>query len=93
MTKKKKITNGKVECDVCIIGAGPASLATLSAIREPYSLDSLSRTQVNNANRGMSARHGGDRRAEGGGGGKKKKVCVVDPNDGWLGGWRDNFAR
>jgi hypothetical protein len=93
MTKKKKIMNGKVKCDVCIIGAGPASLATLSAIREPYSLDSLSRTQANNANRGMSLRHGGDRRAGGGGGGKKKKVCIVDPNDGWLGSWRDNFAR
>ena len=76
----------KVECDVCIIGAGPAALATLSAIREPYSLDALSRTQVNNANRGMRTRH--DR-----GGADRMRVCVVDPNDGWLGGWRDNFAR
>ena len=91
MTTAEKI---RKECDVCIVGAGPAALATLSAIREPYSLDGLSRTQVSNANRGMRARHGDRRRGAGGGaGGGRRRVCVVDPNDGWLGGWRDNFAR
>ncbi|KAL3810165.1 hypothetical protein ACHAXA_007053 [Cyclostephanos tholiformis] len=43
--------------DVCIIGTGPAGLASLSAIMEPYSLDGMTNTQVNNANRGLG--HGG----------------------------------
>mmetsp|Transcript_14442 Transcript_14442/g.34820 ORF Transcript_14442/g.34820 Transcript_14442/m.34820 type:complete len:486 (-) Transcript_14442:52-1509(-) len=81
-TKKKR-------CDVCIIGAGPAGLATLSAIHEPYSLDSLTNTQVSNANASMKKRYKGT----GGVGPSEKKICVVDPNDSWLGGWSENFAR
>ena len=41
-------SNRKKRCDVCIIGAGPAGLAALSAIHEPYTLDSMTNTQVNN---------------------------------------------
>jgi hypothetical protein len=36
--------------DVCIVGAGPAGLAALSAIQEPYTLDTLSDYQVHQAN-------------------------------------------
>ena len=79
--------NQKKRCDVCIIGAGPAALATLSAIHEPYSLDSMTNTQVNNAQMTLTRYKGR------GVGPSEKKICVVDPNDTWLSGWSDNFAR
>lgn len=65
--------------DVCIIGSGPAALACLSAIREPYSVDSLSDVQVQRALRG--------------GGRKQLSVCVVDPHPDWMQGWSENFAK
>lgn len=96
--------------DVCIIGAGPAGLASLSAIMEPYSLDGMTNTQVNNANRGLGRGGGGGGGVGGTGGGgggggdhhyagrgmgptRGRKVCVIDPNENWLGSWNDNFAR
>ena len=82
MPKQKK------RCDVCIIGAGPAGLAMLSAVHEPYTLDSMTPTQVSNANASM-----GRNRGRRGIGPSEKKICVVDPNEGWLDGWSDNFAR
>jgi hypothetical protein len=95
--------------DVCIIGAGPAGLASLSAIMEPYSLDGMTNTQVNNANRGLGRGGGGGGVGGTGGGGggggdhhyagrgmgptRGRRVCVIDPNENWLGSWNDNFAR
>jgi len=79
-------SNRKKHYEVSIIGAGPAGLATLSATHEPYTLDSMTNTQVNNANVSMKKRHNGL-------GPSEKKICVVDPNDKWLGGWSENFAR
>ena len=71
------------QCDVCIIGSGPAGLAVLSALREPYSVDTMSEnqwglaaTQLNKIGRS-----------------KKLNITVIDPNDEWLGGWKDNFTR
>ena len=66
--------------NVCIVGAGPAGLASLSALQEPYSLDRLNDTQINQAIRFLS-------RAEG----VNKKVCVVDPNPAWMCAWNRNF--
>ncbi|KAK1736822.1 FAD-NAD(P)-binding protein [Skeletonema marinoi] len=79
------IKSNKKRCDVCIIGAGPAALATLSAIHEPYTLDSMTPTQVNSASESI--------RYSRGVGPSTKKVCVVDPSGEWLGRWNDNFDR
>ncbi len=68
--------------DVCIVGAGPAGLASLSAINEPYSLDSMNPMQLQKANKYMSKNSN-----------KKKSVCVVDPHPKWLQGWSTNFDR
>ena len=77
--------NKKKRCDICIVGAGPAGLATLSAIHEPYSLDSMNNIQVNNANKfSRNSKKLGP---------TKHKICVVDSNENWLGGWSDNFSR
>lgn len=78
----------KKRCDVCIIGGGPAGLAALSAIHEPYTLDSMNSTQVNNANRFMERSS-----KKGALGPSEKKICVVDPHEGWLAGWSENFAK
>ena len=52
---------------MCIIGVGPAGLASLSAIMEPYSLYGMTNTQVNNANRGLGQVVGGVSGSGGGG--------------------------
>lgn len=66
--------------DVCIIGAGPAGLAALSAIQEDYSLNALNETQINRATRRLSQQ----RR-------RQLRVLVVDPHDTWLSEWERNF--
>ena len=77
------------KCDICIIGAGPAALATLSAIHEPYTLDSMTPTQVNSASESLRSSNKNNK----GVGPSMKKVCVVDPSGDWLGRWNDNFDR
>eukprot|EP00804_Cyclotella_cryptica_P018221 CCRYP_005960-RA/>CCRYP_005960-RA protein AED:0.03 eAED:0.03 QI:75/1/1/1/1/1/3/59/463 len=72
-------------CDVCIIGSGPAGLCALSAVREPYTMDSMTYTQVSNANAMMTRRSIA--------GPPQHRVCVVDPNEKWLSEWTDNFKR
>jgi hypothetical protein len=64
--------------DLCIIGSGPAGLASLSAVREPYSLDHLDHSQVNRAVHSLSLH-------------QRLKVCVVDVHDTWLHSWKKNF--
>ena len=64
--------------DVCIIGAGPAALACLSAISEPYSVDYLGGHQVERALHSIGLH-------------QKRRVCVIDPSSGWLQGWKSNF--
>ena len=88
------------QCDVCIIGAGPAGLAALSAIHEPYTVDTMTPTQISNANLSMKKRNGSKKKKKDGGTGANssvgpsdKKICVIDRHDDWLGGWRDNFSR
>jgi hypothetical protein len=65
--------------DVVIVGAGPAGLATLSALQEPFSLDHLTDQQRNQV---LSVRTL-----------SKKKVCVVDPSGDWMVGWKENFSK
>lgn len=72
----------KKSCDVCIVGGGPAGLAALSAIHEPYTLDSMTSTQVNNANVTMGRRNGV--------GPSNHSVIVVDPSQ-WMDKWASNF--
>jgi len=68
--------------DVCIIGAGPAGLAALSAIIEPYSLDLLSGAQ------GERAAHAHGMRQKLGL--RVPRVCVVD-TEPWMSTWRQRF--
>ena len=63
--------------DICIIGAGPAGLASLSGVREPYPLDDVENTQVNRTIHSLRLH-------------RRLKVCVVDPHEGWLHGWKKN---
>lgn len=67
--------------DVCIIGAGPAGLACLSTIQEPYSLDLLTDNQILRASAWIQRNPQS----------KSKKVCVIDPNHNWFHQWDDNF--
>jgi hypothetical protein len=65
--------------DVCIVGAGPAGLACLSAIMEQFSLDNMSDGQVTRAVRSLNLH-------------RPRRVCVIDPHDdGWLSHWRHQF--
>lgn len=65
-------------CDVCIVGSGPAGLATLSALRESYTLDSLNDRQINEAMRHVSKV-------------PQRSICVVDPSPTWMNQWHTNF--
>jgi hypothetical protein len=71
---------GETIYDVCIVGAGPAGLACLSAIQEPFTLDTLSDDQVHRALRALPAKKTAHRR-----------VCVVDPNPTFMCGWKRQF--
>jgi hypothetical protein len=65
--------------DVCIVGAGPAGLACVSATQEPYSLDHLTEIQAERAAKIHHKHH------------RKLRVCVVDPNPEWMVSWKSNF--
>ena len=66
--------------DVCIIGSGPAGLAALSAIREDYSIDMLTHTQIQRASSLIRKNKK-----------KQKRICVIDPSPQWLDQWEKNF--
>ena len=81
--------------DVVIVGAGPAGLACLSAIQEPYSLDQMNEHQIHRAarhlhnnNKSNDQLHDDDRRHHHS---RKKTVAVIDGHDTWMTGWRQNF--
>lgn len=73
----------ETEYDVCIIGAGPAGLATLSALNSPYSQDfsTMTPNQQERAAKAMKQRT------------KKLKVCVIDTHSTWLESWTSNFEQ
>ena len=85
----------KKHCDICIIGAGPAGLAALSAIHEPYTLDSMTPRQFESANLSMKRNSHKSKKdtSRGKVGPSDKKICVVDSSCDWLGSWKDNFSR
>jgi lysine/ornithine N-monooxygenase len=102
VSKEWSRQSGVDKYDVCIIGAGPAALACLSAIREPYTLDHLTEEQITRANHHLLAqRKQVSRRKKNRGihdcGGKtshrenKLKVAVIDPNSEWMMGWKNQF--
>jgi lysine/ornithine N-monooxygenase len=67
--------------DVCIVGAGPAGLAVLSAIHAPYSLDGgvYTDAQRERAIRSVYKK-------------EQLTVCVIDDSHNeWLGSWKKNF--
>jgi hypothetical protein len=64
--------------DVCIIGSGPAGLACLSAIREPYSIDHMTEAQVQRAVHSLKLHH-------------QLSVCVIDPEPNWMNTWKTSF--
>lgn len=67
--------------DVCIIGGGPAGLATLSGVHSPYSLDGSTMTPSQQERALKELRKGST----------KQKVCVVDTGSAWLETWQKNF--
>ena len=67
--------------DICIVGAGPAGLACVSAINEPYSLDHLTEIQSERAAKIHHRHH------------RKLRVCVVDSNPEWMASWKSNFEQ
>ena len=83
--------------DVCIIGAGPAGLACLSAIRSPYSLDTLTEGQVILAEQALQQRQTQQQHQYQQGSKNqaqqrrdKQRICVVDSQD-WMEGWQKKF--
>lgn len=66
--------------DVCIIGAGPAGLAALSAVLEPYSMDQLGAAQGLRAATALGKRQDLS----------TPRVCVVDGHP-WMSTWRQRF--
>lgn len=77
-----KINDENDVFDVCIIGAGPAGLATLSALHAPYSLDGGIHTDAQRE-RALKSLHRKPR----------LNVCIVDPHKSWLCDWKQNFDR
>lgn len=74
------VNSKKSYYDICIVGSGPAGLACLSAVREPYSLDVLNDEQIERA--ATFFRH------------QKKdtlSVCIIDPHSSWMQKWNDSF--
>ena len=80
MTRNTKKSQNKKIYDVCIVGAGPAALSCLSAIREPYSLDNLTETQLQRAEKSLHLNN-------------QLSVCVIDPKANWMQTWRTNFTQ
>ena len=76
----------EVTCNVCIIGAGPAGLAVLSAIKEPYTLDTMNETQIEQAQRILSSSSSPSLAA------RDLEVCVIDGSEDWMADWDKNFA-
>jgi hypothetical protein len=66
--------------DVCIIGSGPSGLACLSAIREPYSIDLLTESQIQRAEHSLKLHH-------------QLSVCVIDPEPNWMNTWKTSFEQ
>ena len=75
--------------DVVIVGAGPAGLATLSALQESFTLDHLTDPQRNQI---LSVRKSSCHRIKNPTK-TKKKVCVIDPSGDWMVGWKENFSK
>ena len=73
--------NKKQHFDVCIVGAGPAGLAVLSAIHAPYSMDGSVHTEAQRE-RAIRSLHNK----------QKLRVCVIDVGHGWLTSWKKNFG-
>ncbi|KAL7566324.1 hypothetical protein ACA910_013647 [Epithemia clementina (nom. ined.)] len=73
-------TNYNNVFDVCIVGAGPAGLATLSALHSPYSLEggTMTESQKERALKYLKLL-------------PKKSICVVDQAAGWMESWQTNF--
>ena len=78
LSRGKMTRNSETNYDVCIVGAGPGALACLSAIREPFSLDTLNPSQIHRANHSFKLHH-------------QLKVCVIDPSGSWMHNWGKNF--
>ena len=73
--------------DVVVVGAGPAGLATLSALQESYSLDILNDSQIHKMYKSAG------RRQQGSTSSKMKRVCVIDPSGSWMTAWKSNFSK
>lgn len=75
--------------DFCIIGSGPAGLATLSALRESYTLgDGIHLNDLNiQRNQMILKRETKNNHHHQ----RNKRICVIDPHPNWMDGWKSNF--
>eukprot|EP00536_Pseudo-nitzschia_multiseries_P000246 jgi/Psemu1/178014/e_gw1.3.301.1 len=76
--------------DFCIVGAGPAGLATLSALSESYTLgENIHLNDAHWSTRALNqkARTNGKNKKRK----KKKRICVIDPDPNWLHCWDKNY--
>ena len=76
--KSKSKGGNEGHFDVCIIGAGPAGLSVLSALRNPKRL--LTDTQLQTRNLSNIMKDGKDGKCE-------QSICVIDPGGRWLTEW------
>eukprot|EP00127_Corallochytrium_limacisporum_P003263 Clim_evm112s147 gene=Clim_evmTU112s147 len=74
-----------LDCDVCIVGGGPAGLAVLSALANPFSNEGLTEEQIQRLQRARTQTAKGR-------GQKKIRVVVVDLFGSWMKAWRQRFA-
>jgi lysine/ornithine N-monooxygenase len=88
--KMKMVANNLKSYDICIIGSGPAGLACLSAIREPYSLDILNDEQINTANRFLKRNQNKQDEQQST---NQPSVCIIDPHSSWMQKWKDSFQK
>ena len=80
-TNQNPKNSNKKKYDICIIGSGPAGLACLSAIREPYSIDVLNDEQTKRANRFLHKSSSY----------QQPSVCIIDPHSQWMSQWKKSF--
>ena len=80
--------------DYCIVGGGPAGLATLSALREPYTLTGVHVNDQSRIVRKLSSQAHHHKTTQYIQQHKAKKIAVIDASsDEWLSSWKTNFHK
>ena len=78
----RRMQNVRKKYDVCIIGAGPASLSALSALQQPEGILK---------NDGMWSQWDLNKRKQSSSTMREFSICVIDPAGCWLNEWKGRF--